>query len=388
MAVNIVTQPKLYNAINECFKWSLQITDIGSGNIIKKIWYQLFDENNIAIHKEKQIFTENVAGTERPFDFSQDIAGLVQTMFVEPHLGIAVNDPDIIKGFYLKYGEAIYDTANCGVATYTTNTSAIKYLINANIQEYENDILNNNLPNILTHQPTYSDQCRGAANFTWVHTGGTATNITYTASDGQTKVINTGSNKITAIPMHPQGVFTFFQQIKWMTVQVGTPFQNPPIKIGLNDCCCDEDENYFNIMYLDPLGGRAVKSFECVESFELNTTHTEICRFRPCSPVASSNPYDVFDKNMIAGKGIFDKKVVDSIKLSASTSYNKEVSEQFKAFLSSSGYHIQYNENGVPKFRKFIVESGSVIYDSKLEVIELQVTGHFANAYDTHRFDR
>ena len=90
----------------------------------------------------------------------------------------------------------------------------------------------------------------------------------------------------------------------------------------------------------------------------------------------------------VGGRSIYNKVAQERITLVKESSYEEDVAEQFKAFLASTGYHVQYNDNGVIKFRKFIVDSGTVVYNSAEGIIELRVTGYLAHDYMTQRQDR
>ena len=383
MAVIIVSEPLANSSASQCFQWVLQIDDIGAGNITKKVGYQLFDQddNEITIMEHRDAA---YVGQKFELDFSSDVQGRVTTMIPYPDVPNAIPDPYCIRGFYLKYGELIYDSDNCGLAVNNANiVSTAKYVINGVIQEYEPDYYNT-LPSVITHLPRNTVQCRDARNFTWVLSDGAGLTVEYTSSLGTIQSLAIGSNKIAQIPLHPQELLSDWETIEYMDVQIGV--EMAPFRITFTDDCCNGGK-YSNILYLDPLGGRSMISFEQVESFELSTSFTELCRYKPCN-VVGFDEADNANKMTVGGRSIYNKVAQERITLVKESSYEEDVAEQFKAFLASTGYHVQYNDNGVIKFRKFIVDSGTVVYNSAEGIIELRVTGYLAHDYMTQRQDR
>lgn len=389
MSVTIEQHPAPYNSAYDCIKFVLKTTDIGSGNISKTMHVMLYDENNIALWRRPAPCQVNISGGTYELDLSKDLYGLVFTSIPNTNIALPTADPNIVKGFYIKYGNIIIDktSGNCVTIDEINQTSDMYYVVNGVAQEYERDQFNTNLPNILTHQPKVSYQCRNARNWTTILTNGTPINITYSASDGQTPVnVSTGTNRAYIIPLHPQNILPFWQQIEWMDVQIGSPFpEDEKFRIYFKDgCCCNED--YINIMYLDPLGGRGTISFDCVENKEINTSFTEVFRYRPCN-VVGGTPDDV-TRRTVGGRTILNKSGRESITLTKEIPRTSDGEEQLKAFLMSTGYHAQYELNGAVFFRKFIIESGSYGYTADEDRFILTIRGYFPHDYKTQKIDR
>jgi len=382
MAVTIVSEPLANTSAYQCFQWVLQIDDIGTGNITKKIGYQLFDQDDNAVTAE-EVIGVTVAGATVELDFSGDVQGYVSTMLPFADVPNAVPDPYCWRGFYLMYGDVVYDSDTCTTVNNIVTPTLAKYVINGVIQEYEPDYYNT-LPTVMTHLPRNTVQCRDARNFTWVLSDGAGLTVEYTSSLGTIQSIAIGSNKVAQIPLHPQELLSDWASIEYMDVQIG--IEMAPYRITFTDDCCN-DGKYSNVLYLDPLGGRSMISFEQVETFELSTSFTELCRYKPCS-VVGFDEADNANKMTVGGRSIFNKVAQERITLVKESSYFEDVAEQFKAFLSSTGYHVQYSDNGVIKFRKFIVDSGNVVYNSAEGIIELRVTGYLAHDYQTQKQDR
>ena len=387
MAVTITASPLANSSAYQCFKWTLTIDDIGASNITKKIGYQLFDQDDNAVTAEEVIGVA-VAGATVELDFSGDVQGYVSTMLPFADVPNAVPDPYCIRGFYLMYGDVVYDSDTCTTVNNIVTPSAAKYVINGVIQEYEPDYYNT-LPSVITHLPRNTVQCRDARNFTWVLTSGAGAIAEYTSSLGTVQSISLGSNKVVAIPLHPQEILSDWDTIDYMDVVItesGPSFDLGTFRIVFTDVCCGGGK-YSNVLYLDPLGGRSMISFEQVETFELSTSFTELCRYKPCN-VVGFDEADNANKMTVGGRSIYNKVAQERITLVKESSYQEDVAEQFKAFLASTGYHVQYNDNGVIKFRKFIVDSGTAVYNSAEGIIELRVTGYLAHDYMTQRQDR
>lgn len=382
MAVTITASPLTNNSAYSCFQWTLQIHDIGAGNITKKIGYQLFDQDDNAVTAQ-EVIGVTVAGDTVDLDFSGDVQGYVSTMLPFADVPNSVPDPYCWRGFYLMYGDVVYDSDTCTTVNNIVTPSTAKYVINGVIQEYEPDYYNT-LPSLMTHLPRYSVQYRDARNFTWVLTDGSGLTVEYTSSLGTIQSINLGSNRVAQIPLHPQELLSDWETIEYMDVQVG--IEMAPFRIAFRDDYCN-DGKYSNVLYLDPLGGRGMISFEQVESFELSTNFTELCRYKPCE-VIGMDEADNANNMVVGGRSIFNKVAQERITLVTESSNREDVQEQYKAFLASAGYHVQYSDNAVIKFRKFIVDGGNSVINGNSGKIELRVTGYLAHDYKTQRQDR
>ena len=84
-----------------------------------------------------------------------------------------------------------------------------------------------------------------------------------------------------------------------------------------------------------------------------------------------------------------NKKNTEKLTLVHTTASTDENAEWYKAFLASTGYHVQITkQDGTLTFRKFIVESGSFVYRALEGEIDLVITGFMSHNYKQQKTDR
>ena len=129
-------------------------------------------------------------------------------------------------------------------------------------------------------------------------------------------------------------------------------------------------------------------SFKCIDSFTMSSEYTLISKYQGCS-TPSTFSGDNANKKTVGGETIADKVAQDRITLIRESSKGMDDREYFKAFLGSSGYHIQIqNKSGDPDFQKFIVESGSYVYKKDGDQEQLVITGYISPTYKSQTTDR
>lgn len=137
-----------------------------------------------------------------------------------------------------------------------------------------------------------------------------------------------------------------------------------------------------NIMYLDPMGGRGMMSFECADEFSLSTDGGVVCLYQECGQGTLGDGSDQYTRS---GKSILGKTAKEVITMTREAAYSKAEMEYFKSFLASTEYHVQMSYDANTNFRSFIVESGTAVYYDKEEAVEFIVKGYFAENYRTLR---
>lgn len=388
MAITLTKQPAEVVPTHDFVDWGMTMDDIGDDVIIKKIGYQLVYENGDEI-TPLESFRPLVAGDEFITDFQDDIKSLVVTMIPLIDIPAVANDTMIHRKIKLKFGEIITDTSTfpCTTTTNITQESPLITIVNSCIQVYENGFITDGSfagPIPLTHQPHNIWQHRESRNWLWLL--GSASGV-LTTSDGQSASL-IPAFFCNYIPLHPHGLeLDNVDTLDWIQYNYSAPGGSGSYRINFRDDCKNGLE-FKNIMFLDPKGGRCCMSFELVQDFTVDTSQQLIQTFVPMYPESSSSNDNVTRQN-IGDVTVTNKQVRDRITLVRDAPNNKEHREWFKAFLASSGYHIQFkNNNGQLIFQKFIIESGSIVYNRPDEEVDFVISGFLVPQYITHRIDR
>lgn len=383
MAIIVVSFPSVTTSALECLEWTFTMDDIGSPTAPKFMGYKLMDSLGNTIGKEESYRATSITEVI-PLDFSDDVQGLVTTMIplIDPG---AANDNYIITTVTLAIWEIEHDTVTCeSVISNYVELDPVK-IVNGICQEYETNIIEAPLPgdivSFLTHQPAIIKQCRDALNFMWVLGGA---KIRYnTPSD--TEVSLSPSFDAYYIPMHIRDVFpSSWQTAEYFDVtfdECATAF-----RVYLEECCCGAQNS--NILFLDPKGGRSAISFDCVSEYTMDNNFVVIDRYIACHP-EPAELNDQYNRLTAGGKTAMNKKNTERMTLVHTTASTDENAEWYKAFLASTGYHVQITkQDGTLTFRKFIVESGSFVYRALEGEIDLVITGYMAHNYKQQKTDR
>lgn len=376
--ITIHTSPSQYTPSDNCIKWCISQSDIGSGGIVKRMAYQLVLSDGTPITAVESIRTPQ-ADDIVCFDFQADVRGLLSTIFPLVDTPAAQEDEYIIKGVKLKYWEVETDTLACETVEGVSSFSDEVFVYRGVLQIYEE---NTTGARMLHHYPDNITMCRGARAFIWLLRAGYSGSLsaTYSWRDGVTEdiTINVPSgHEASVLPLHYQP-FTGTNPT-WLTVSV--PVINKTITIEYKDCCCSS-EDYMNIMYLDPMGGRGMMSFECADEFSLSTDGGVVCLYQECGQGTLGDGSDQYTRS---GKSLFGKTAKEVITMTREAAYSKAEMEYFKSFLASTEYHVQMSYDANTNFRSFIVESGTAVYYDKEEAVEFIVKGYFAENYRTLR---
>lgn len=383
MAIIVTREPAAIASVN-CLVYQFQMDDIGDATVKKLMGYQLLLGDGTPI-TEEEMFRPASIDELITRDFSDDVRGIVTTMFpiINP-LG-TVNDNYVCKRVKLSLWEVTQNITTCETTEGTRVELSQVLVVNGVTQPYERNIFTTPYPGddmiFLSHQPTVMRQCRDSKNYLWVMGGGQVVFKT----PGETDVPVPNTFDAAYLPLFIEDVFPdSYLTAKYFEVT----FENSDrvYRIYLEDCSCGS--TFANIMYLDPKGGRGCISLELVDEYSMNTSSSEVRRFIECfpEPAESNDNYSILTAG---GRTISNKVASERITMVHTTAYNDENAEWYKAILASVGYHIQaIDEDGNVVFRKFIFESGSFVYRKNEAEIDLVITGYMASDYKNQKIDR
>ena len=389
MATIITGTPSQLNPVNNSICFKIQSNDLGSGTVKKRIIYYIeYKDLAGTIYQVTEINTLEAFSVSQiiTLDVNTDIASYLKTIIPTiPSLSSPQTFTDllILGSVRIRVGTAVTDLETCDTTLEWDSYSAWFEVINSVIQEYEVGYLNFGIPQILDHRPDQYCIDRDAFDFVWVY--GT-TSVTYTPDIGTPITIN-GSGQVNVFTMSAYGPTR--ETMKYMDVTFNSVMGGRTIRVCFTDICCEGWESR-NILYLDPRGGRHMMSFDYLDEHKFNSEQEIICRYQGCGNITSViNDYPTNVNS--GGDTIFHKRNSETITLVKTLeSCNKDQLEYLKSFLGSAGYHIQVQQPNGPEimFRKFIVDSGSILYNKYDESIDLVISGRMAHEYKTHLADR
>lgn len=389
MAAVIVSTPTALNPAYNPIIFGLQLTDLGTDPESKSLVYKVIftDANGVSI---------DATGLNelRPFSASQIINIDVSTD-VQPFLNtaipsltghsipIALSDLLIWGKVKVKVYEKVTNNETCETTVTEAATSSDFFVLNSGVQGYQTNYQSFDTPQVLDNRPRKYTIDRNAYDYMWIWG---QTTVTYTNNLGASTTI-TAANQVNIITMSAFGVNR--SVLKWMDVRLNSVEGGITYRVHFKDYCETNILETVNVMFLNPLGGRCLISFDRVNSLGFTSSSNVISRYKKQLPSPTSNNY--LTPANSAGNTIFKKSnrenvslVYEELKDTASHL------EFFKAFLGSSGYHIISRTIGNLNqlyHSKFIIEDGTVAYYQDEERATIEVRGYFANNYITQKSD-
>lgn len=397
MGITRKSSPKQYNPAYNCLVYCLETDDIGSANIVRRIAYQLVNENDEPVTAVESV-RPFAAFETICFDFTRDVRGLVSTAYPSVDTGAAQEDAVIFYAVKLKYWEIVTDTITCETVEEPAQYSNLVYIWNGATQVYE--IADFDMPRLGNHYPDRISFGAGARPHLWILRGifDEPIQATYTINGGYvpTTLNVPMGHKASILPMYPEGLgMVSINGVRSMEISI--PALNRSFVItydvgkssafGDNPCGEEGEGSIFapktmqHIMFLDALGGRSMISFEEVDELGMISENGTICAYRGCNMGTAEDNGNILNKD---GLSISNKTSSEKVSLVTEADNSKGMMELYKAFLASTEYHIQSIYNEVIEFRKFILDSGTITYYKADDRVELRVSGYFAANYRTN----
>lgn len=390
MAASVIASPLAMNPVYNPIIYKINLSDIGTDEARKYIYYKV-----IFTDADGNVFDVYTSDPLRPFsagqnfdiDVSKDIQGYLSTSLPANFgnvIPMAVADKRIWGKVKLEVYEVTRTLEDCSSTETLGDTGDEVFVFNGAVQDYQQTYLNfPSTVQFLDLRPNAYEIDRNAIDYIWVW--GT-TNVTYTPNVGSPVTIS-AANQVNIISMRPFGVYG--PTMKYMDVTFSAIEGGKTLRVGFKDECYPSSVSR-NISYLHPFGGRSVISLDQVE--DLGVTFDQEVIYRYKAPLPTGTNADTLTNANHAGNTIFNKRTTETVTLVHSTNVDQvEEIEQMKAFLSSSGYLIQTKNVGSSSaqiWRKFIIDSGSIVYSKQNESVDLIVSGRMSTNYVNQTNDR
>lgn len=377
MAVTVINRPNDINCLSDCISWELKLDSLGVTPESKKIAYQLWCPDTNAPITEVSSVSPKSADEVVSIDFTEDLACRLFTHIPDlAILNFTQDDLGIKKDFELRYGEVTLNADDCELNNIDLSQVDGPFtVVNSYKQNDRGASIDPYL--VLNEFGKVKVICQDSLDYLWL-CGEANVTIDLTLKAGNTntsiglvkdKILGVGPNQIsvqTGIPL---------DQICGYTINVGVDSYRYQVK----KCCC-ETNCRLDMYYLDPLGGRHLMDFGCVESITIEKEGSTICRAKNCQTTYAQAVRNFGHKYM--SKRLWKKITVT--KKFKSTKSNLRV---LQAFASSSEYHVRpFDADSAASFQLFgfVVENTSIPIYNKSGYTEITITGYYSLDENVH----
>lgn len=256
-----------------CGRFHLQ----GNGDPNSNTGYQVFFDGN-PITEIEEVGQGSFAVSP---DKIVDLARLFRPKIPDLTATSAYEDDEAVKEVYVKYGDIVYDPDSCMSEANIDSDSDIKKIVNATVQDFEEDVFAGSTVKPLTYRPTVLNMCRDQYDFISIFSpsgSGTVSVVWNFWPTGQGGVVINLNEGITVIPIGGKNMVGS-PNIKDVTSIEVRVYTGRTYKYFLKDGCCDS--NLSQIVFFEPNGGWAVLK-GCPASANVDSSGREICTEVPC----------------------------------------------------------------------------------------------------------
>jgi len=376
MAVNIVAEPATNRPAGACVEFELELTDAGAGTTKKSLGYQLYNDSNGELTTEEQI---PYTGAPEKVNFSRDLLPQASTPF--PGVGtqlFGVPVPEAKVGYYLKYGEILFDTETCTVTKNITSQSATKYVYNVAPQFFlDHDLFTGNSYVHLTSKPRLNFTRRGQNDwiYIWVASGATMyVRLTYQTSDGTfTQNVQSfpGGDGVNVLSVGPANCYvTLPSDVVFYYLEFNTsPSWNNKDRFWFRvQTDCTDEAPINEIYWLEPMGGFAGLKFDQVEigiTLASNRYQAPV----PCSATATQ-------RSQGYGNTRYGTTGTKRVILRREIEYRDGLDQYLDGLKASSTHFIKWPISGSTIIAKLVVsDESSYRFNSDNDNIQLEIVG-------------
>lgn len=367
MSVTVITTPDVISPIGNGFRIKLNLSDSGSGNIIKQAFWVLKDGSGNVIKEEAT--SRPIGGGDIPLDFKDELKGLVRAKM--PLFGVTgvQNDNTIMKEFKLSYGERTIDVSVPGGSITDTNGDTENFKVLSAVNNIMDDsLITDATPRILSYRPKKYNLFPKSYDFMWVLGSGSG-NVTYTLYDGMggnSVVPMSITFPVSAIPMNLNTIGASLATA-YMTVRVQDGALDQTYTIDFQGDCAGSQENSVEIMFIEPLGGQSVALFQTLENVGADIKFNEV--------LINKNIDNVADLRQDGGNTMIYKEIKGTFSMTREMGSDPKEIDWVLGFAASGQYHMRRTDTaGNPYWAKFIVDSINYQIGEKT----LSASGHLA----------
>jgi len=375
MAISLISQPKKYSPAHWDVPFVVQMSDLGTPPTRLDFGYYLADAAGTRLQEDKK-YKPYAIGTDFHVNFRAISRRLVYTSFpVES--SAAQTDANIIKGVKMKYGEVSYNSTTCATVKTITSDSNTFYLINAGANTDTHALWGTSSgfsaprTGLLLHQrPDRWRLLHGSKDYLWYlgtgtieikyYNGATQLGSTQTFTlTGATTVkyvcLDYSLYSITAMPTHA------LVRVWDGTIDAGKEYR-------IEYCCCARQDDYLGVLYLEPMGGRAMLATGRPVSVDIERTGSEVNLSIDLTQLQHKSGGRTVLVPVGTRKIAFETEVIDAAGLE----------KMLQNFASSAGHHAQRGYGANLRWEKFILDSGSVRISERNKIPVVAFSGYIS----------
>lgn len=385
MAVVLNSEPKKYCPAHWSVPFNVELSDLGTPPTRKDFGYYLADSGGTRL-MEDQKYKPFAASTPFIRELRGAAASKVFTSFPSES-ATQQTDSNIIKAVKLKYGEVSYNSTTCATVKTITSDSNIFYLLNSAANTDTHSLFGTSAgfsgtrTGLLLHQrPERWKLLNGSKDYLWF-LGVGSIELKYfngTSQVGSTQTFTlTGSTTVKYVCLDP-ALYSISGTLTHATVRVydgsdGDNWTNYQIYY----CNCAEQDEYLGVLFLEPLGGRAMMATGKPKTTELERSGTTVFK-----------PMDLTQTNhKLGGRSSIVPSGTSKLTFNIQFEIWPGIERYIQNFCSSPGHHAQKGYGANLRWVKFVLDTGSIKIRERNSLLEFEFAGFVSEEFGVQNED-
>lgn len=385
MAVNLISQPKKYSPAHWSVPFSIELTDLGTPPTRIDFGYYLAESGGTRLMEDKK---HKPFAISTPFvlDFKSNAARQVYTSF-PTQSATQQTDSNIIKALKLKYGTVSYNGSTCETVKAISSDSNVFYAINSAANTDTHSLFGDSsgftgtrTGLLLSQRPDRWKLLYGSRDYLWFLGVGTI----------EVKYFN-GSSQVGATQTFTLTGSTTVKYVclDYSLYSISTPLTHATVTMwdGANGdngktyqiyyCNCADQDDYIGILFLEPLGGRAMMATGPARTTQLERSATDVFK-----------PMDLTQTNhKTGGRSAIYSGGRTKLTFNIQFEIWPGIERYLQNFCSSVGFHAQKGYGANTRWEKFILDTGSIQIKERNSFLDFEFSGLIAEDFNVQNED-
>lgn len=384
MAINLISQAKKYSPAHFDVPFIIQMTDLGTPPTRLDFGYYLAEGGGTRLQEDKK-YKPFAINTDFHRNFKSIARKLVYTSFPTESATVQT-DSNIIKEVKMKYGEVSFNSTTCATVKTITSDSNTFYIINANANSDTIALWGNSAgftaprTGLLLHQrPDRWRLLHGSKDYLWYLGIGTGVLKFWngTVQSGSTQNFTfSGATTVKYICLD-YSLYSITDPPTHATIVINDGTAEPGKEYRIEYCCCSEIDNYIGVLFLEPMGGRAMMATGKPLTEELERSGQVI--YKPMD--LSQTQHKTGGQSLIVPIGT--RKLTFNIQFDEWPGTLRYLQN----FCSSPGHHAQKGYGANLRWEKFILDPASVKITEKNKLLDFQFSGYLSETINSQNED-
>jgi hypothetical protein len=371
MGVTITTSPNELNAVENGLIWKIMLSDLGTDPIEKRAGWELYGPDGLVC--ELSSTRPGSTGDAIILDFKKNIRGLVKTKL--PTVGAlgVQNDTEIIKEFYLKYGEISINKNTASVTGVPVGSSSSSYKVfNGANNIWDTALTTSTGVYILSYRPINYNILRNSLDYIWVLGSTTVVYTVYYSNNTTQTITQSAPYDANIVPVGLPFLEALLTGHDAEDVtQIAITINGTTYYVGFESDCEGAALDFMEVLFLEPLGGRSIMVFQQIDSAGVQRQTTEANIYKTISSIGDLR---------LSGDSIINNVSHGTYTLRRQTGNDIDEIRWMHGFGASNEHHLLLKDRGGNRFwAKFILDGApSYNLDSK----EMTCSGRLARQID------